>query len=109
MVVNNVHDTPDLFRLDQTVKHHWIGFKLVGTTSNRSAIGSLVRLITTDGEQRQEVRGGGSYYSQSDLRLEFGLGDAKAIERVVVRWPNGNEQTWTGLDTDRLHVLIEAR
>ena len=107
VVVNNMHDTPDLLRLDQTVKHHWIGFKLVGTTSNRSAIGSLVRVVTTDGEQRQEVRGGGSYYSQSDLRLEFGLGDAKAIERVVVRWPNGNEQTWTGLDTDRFHTLTE--
>ena len=108
VVVNNMHDTPDLFRLDQTVKRHWIGFKLVGTRSNRSAIGSLVRLVTTDGEQRQEVRGGGSYYSQSDLRLEFGLGEVKAIERVVVRWPNGNEQTWTGLDTDRFHTLTEG-
>jgi len=109
VVVNNIHDTPDLFRLDQVVKHHWIEFKLVGTTSNRSAIGAVVRVIADGGEQRQEVRGGGSYYSQSDLRLEFGLGDAKAIERVVVRWPSGAEQTWTGLAVDQLHTLTEAR
>jgi enediyne biosynthesis protein E4 len=108
VVVNNVHDTLDLFRLDQTATHHWITLKLVGTTSNRSAIGALVRVITADGEQRQEVRGGGSYYSQSDLRLQFGLGNAKAIDRVIVRWPNGAQETWTGLAVDRLHTLIEG-
>jgi hypothetical protein len=108
VVVNNVHDTPDLFRLDQTVKHHWITLKLVGTTSNRSAIGALVRVSTADGEQRQEVRGGGSYYSQSDLRLQFGLGDGKAVDRVIVRWPNGAEETWVGLDVDRIQVLKEG-
>jgi hypothetical protein len=108
VVVNNVHDTLDLFRLDQTTRHHWITLKLVGTTSNRSAIGALARVITADGEQRQEVRGGGSYYSQSDLRLQFGLGAAKAIDRVSVRWPNGMEETWTGLGVDRLHTLIEG-
>ncbi len=108
IVVNNVHDTPDLFRLDQTSGHHWITLKLVGTRSNRSAIGSLVRVITADGEQRQEVRGGGSYYSQSDLRLQFGLGDTKAVERVIVRWPNGQEETWRGLVVDRIHTLTEG-
>ncbi len=108
IVVNNVHDTPDLFRLDRTDSHHWVTLKLVGTRSNRSAIGAMVRLVTTDGEQRQEVRGGGSYYSQNDLRLEFGLGDAKTIERVVVRWPNGQEETWRALAVDRIHTLTEG-
>jgi enediyne biosynthesis protein E4 len=108
IVVNNMHDTPDLFRLDQAVKHHWITLKLVGTRSNRSAIGAMVRVITADGEQRQEVRGGGSYYSQNDLRLQFGLGDAKAVERVIVRWPNGNEETWAALPVDRMHTLTEG-
>ena len=109
IVVNNVHDTPDLFRLDQTVTHHWITVKLVGTRSNRSAIGSLVRVITADGEQRQEVRGGGSYYSQNDLRLQFGLGEMKSVERVVVRWPNGEEETWTAPPVDRINTLTEGR
>jgi enediyne biosynthesis protein E4 len=109
IVVNNVHDTPDLFRLDQTGTPHWAAFKLVGTESNRSAIGSLVRLVTADGEQRQEVRGGGSYYSQNDLRVHFGLGSTRTIERVIVRWPNGREETWTDLAVDTLHTLREGK
>jgi hypothetical protein len=108
VVINNVHDTPDLFRLDQSGERHWISLKLVGTQSNRSAIGSLVRVVAADGEQRQEVRGGGSYYSQNDLRLHFGLGANKTIERVIVRWPNGREETWTDLAINRLHTLSEG-
>ena len=69
VVINNVHDTPDLYRLDQTGDRHWLTVKLVGAESNRSAIGARVQLVTADGVQVQEVRGGGSYYSQSDFRL----------------------------------------
>jgi hypothetical protein len=108
VVVNNLHDTPDLFRLDQTGERHWITLKLVGTRSNRSAIGAQVRLVTADSEQRQEVRGGGSYYSQNDLRLHFGLGRARTIERIIVRWPNGLEETWSTLAVDRAHTLTEG-
>ncbi len=108
IAVTNLHDTPDLFRLDQTGERHWITLKLTGTTSNRSAIGSLVRVVTADGEQRQEVRGGGSYYSQNDLRLHFGLGQARAVERVIVRWPNGNEEEWSGLAINKIHTLTEG-
>jgi hypothetical protein len=108
VVVNNVHDTPDLFRLDRTGGRHWVTLKLVGTQSNRSAIGALVRVVTTEGEQRQEVRGGGSYYSQSDLRVHFGLGAASAVDRTVVRWPNGLEETWGALPVDRAHTLKEG-
>jgi enediyne biosynthesis protein E4 len=108
IVVNNLHDTPDLFRLDQTGERHWVTLKLVGTQSNRSAIGALVRVVTADGEQRQEVRGGGSYYSQNDLRLHFGLGAARGIERVIVRWPNGREEAWTTIAVDRAHTLTEG-
>jgi hypothetical protein len=108
VVVNNVHDTPDLFRLDQSGERHWIAVRLVGTTSNRNAIGSRVRLVTADGVQRQEVRGGGSYYSQNDLRVHFGLGTSRTIERLEVRWPNGREEVWTGLAVDQFHTLKEG-
>ena len=108
VLVNNVHDTPDLFRLDQSGGRHWLTVKLIGTQSNRSAIGALVRLVTADGEQRQEVRGGGSYLSQNDLRVHFGLGTARAADRVDVRWPNGLEETWAQLAIDRSHTLKEG-
>ena len=108
VVVNNVHDTPDLFRLDQSGERHWIAVTLVGTSSNRNAIGSRVQLVTADGVQRQEVRGGGSYYSQNDLRVHFGLGTSRAIERLEVRWPNGREEAWTALAIDQFHTLKEG-
>jgi enediyne biosynthesis protein E4 len=108
VVVNNLHDTPDLFRLDQPRRNHWLTLKLVGTKSNRSAIGALARVIARDGEQRQEVRGGGSYYSQNDLRLHFGLGESSDVRRVVVRWPTGVEEEWTGLATNTAHTLREG-
>jgi hypothetical protein len=108
VLVNNMHDTPDLFRLDGSGERRWISLKLVGKPSNRNAIGALVRLATAGDEQRQEVRGGGSYYSQNDFRLHFGLGEARAVERVVVRWPNGLEESWTSLAIGRLHTLTEG-
>ena len=118
VLVTNMHDAPDLFRLDGSGERRWISLKLVGTQSNRSAIGALVRLVTADGadlrqgfggqEQRQEVRGGGSYYSQNDLRVHFALGSARAVDRIVVRWPNGLEESWPALAIDRLHTLTEG-
>jgi hypothetical protein len=108
VLVNNVHDTPDLFRLDRSGERRWVSIQLAGVQSNRNAIGALVRVVTADGEQRQEVRGGGSYYSQNDFRLNFGLGSSTSIDRVMVRWPNGREETWTDVAVNRLTVLTEG-
>jgi enediyne biosynthesis protein E4 len=108
VVVNNVHDTPDLFRLESVRSNHWIAFKLVGTRSNRSAIGARVRVRSAAGVQVDEVRGGGSYYAQNDLRVHFGLGSTAKIDRVEVRWPNGLEETWTDVAVDRFLTLKEG-
>lgn len=108
IVVSNVHDTPDLFRLDHQGERRWLGVRLIGTASNRNAIGARLRLVTAEGAQVQEVRGGGSYYSQNDLRVHFGLGTASSIERLEVRWPNGREEVWSGLEPDRFHTLKEG-
>jgi hypothetical protein len=108
VLVNNVHDTPDLFTLDAPAGAHWLILKLVGTRSNRSAIGARVRLATAAGRQVQEVRGGGSYYSQNDQRVHFGLGTATRIERLEIRWPNGQEEAWTDIGIDRIVTLKEG-
>jgi hypothetical protein len=108
VVVNNVHDAPDLFRLDSRNPHHWILVRLVGTRSNRSAIGARLRITSANGTQTDEVRGGGSYYAQNDLRALFGLGAAATVDRLDVRWPSGLEEMWTGLAADRLVVLTEG-
>jgi enediyne biosynthesis protein E4 len=108
IVINNVHDTPDLFRLTPDASNHWITLKLVGTKSNRSAIGARVRVRSAGGTQMDEVRGGGSYYAQNDLRVHFGLGKDTKIDVVEVRWPNGLEEIWTNLGIDRIVALKEG-
>jgi hypothetical protein len=108
VLVNNMHEPPELYRLDQRQPRNWAALQLVGTSSNRSAIGARVRLTAGGVTQVDEVRGGGSYYSQNDLRPHFGLGDATAVDRVEVRWPNGREEEWTAVGRNRFVTLTEG-
>ena len=108
VLVSNIHDTPELYRLDQRQPRTWAALQLVGVTSNRSAIGARVKLTAGGATQVGEVRGGGSYYSQNDLRVHFGLGGAASIDRVEVRWPGGREELWTGVETNRVVTLTEG-
>jgi hypothetical protein len=108
VVVNNVHDRADLFRSTAPAGNNWLMLKLVGKTSNRSAIGARVRLVVGNATQSQEVRGGGSYYAQNDLRLHFGLGTASRVDRVDVRWPNGLRERWMNVEVNKVHVLTEG-
>jgi hypothetical protein len=110
IAVNNVHDTPSLYRLDvASPAGAWTELKLVGTKSNRSAIGARVRIVVGGATLVREVRGGGSYYSQNDLRVEAGLGDATKIDRVEVRWPNGNTEVWRDVPIRKIVTLTEGK
>ena len=108
VAISNVNDMPDLFRLQDRSGHHWVTLALVGTKSNRNAIGARVRSVAAGIAHWDEVRGGGSYLSQNDFRVHFGLGDAARIEHVDVRWPNGLEESWDDLTVDTFHVLKEG-
>ena len=108
VAIANVNDRPDLFRLTGDPRHHWITLRLVGVASNRDAIGARVRCVTGERQQWQEVRGGGSYLSQNDFRVHFGLDTATRVDRIEVRWPNGLEESWDGFDADRFHTLKEG-
>ncbi|MEP6914832.1 MAG: CRTAC1 family protein [Acidobacteriota bacterium] len=108
VAIANINERPDLFRLSGDARHHWITLKLVGVTSNRSAIGARVRCVAGGISQWQEVRGGGSYLSQNDLRVHFGVGLAAGSARIDVRWPNGLEEHFDRLDVDRFHTLQEG-
>src|SRR5213596_446036 len=87
---------------------HWLEFKLVGTRSNRSAIGAEVTAEIGPGRQRQVVDGGSGFCSQNDRRLHFGLGDQR-LGSVTIRWPSGETQVLNGLAIDQLHVITEPR
>jgi len=109
VAINNVYDAPDLFLTTADPANHWLGVQLVGTTSNRSAIGARVRVVTGGLTQTFEVHGGGSYISQDDLRVHAGLGTATRVDRLDVRWPNGLEERWTGVAADGFVTLTEGR
>ena len=89
-------------------KGHWLGLRLVGHPSNRSALGAKVRVTTPSGVQVDEVRSGASYLSQSDLALHFGLGASSAPPTVEIRWPSGATQTFTPAGIDRLLTVVEG-
>jgi enediyne biosynthesis protein E4 len=108
VAIANVNDLPDLFRLTGDPRHHWVTLELVGVRSNRDAIGARVKCVSGGTQQWQEVRGGGSYLSQNDFRVHFGLAAATRVDRVDVRWPNGLEESWDNLEVDRFHTLKEG-
>jgi hypothetical protein len=101
---------PRLLRNDQQLGHHWLRLKLQGngTTSNRDAIGARVDLTVGGDVRRQFVTRTRSYISQSESTVTFGLGDTEAIDKIVIRWPDGKEQTLEGLAVDTVHVVKQA-
>jgi hypothetical protein len=88
--------------------NHWITLRLVGTKSNRSAIGAKVRIEAGGRRQVAWVRGDGSYLSHNDLRVHVGLGAASRVDRLEIRWPSGLVETATGLAANRFYVAREA-
>ena len=90
VVVINMNDRPSLLRNDGGNKNNWIKLKLIGTQCNRSAIGARARVTIGKHSQIDEVHTGTSVMSQSDLRLHFGVGDAKVIDLIEIKWPT----TW---------------
>jgi enediyne biosynthesis protein E4 len=108
VVVLNVDETPTVLH-NRNRDGQRVLFRLVGTRSNRSAIGARVTVRTGDFSQIDEVRGGASYLSHNDLRLHFGLGDARRIDAVDIRWPDGTREELTDLEPGRLYTILEGK
>src|SRR6185503_6879133 len=106
IAVNELHEKPSLLAPQPPAPRHWIGIRLVGTKSNRDGIGARVELETGGLRDMDEARSGGSYLSQGDLRLHFGLGAQTRIDHLTVRWPSGAVDKLSGIPADR-HILIE--
>lgn len=100
-------NAPPALLVNRTAGHHWIALKLIGTKSNRSAIGARVRVTASGVTQVDEVRSAYSYASASDLRVYFGLGSASLIERIEVRWPSGTTTVRTDVAANQLLTLRE--
>ncbi|NYF78036.1 CRTAC1 family protein [Granulicella arctica] len=109
VVVYNEGGPPSLFLNETRSANHRVLFRLVGTKSNRSALGARVTIATGGMVQFDEVRGGGSYLSSNDQRLHFGLGDEKVIKTVTIEWPSGLVETLQDLKADTLYELVEGK
>ncbi len=108
ILVFNVGAPPSLFLNETRNGNHWITLHLVGTKSNRMAIGARVTVTTGNVKQVDEVRAGGSYLSTSDPRLHFGLGSAASFARIEVLWPSGLLEQFPGGPGDRIVSLVEG-
>jgi hypothetical protein len=107
VLVMNMNAPPSLLRNEQRSGHHWLTVRLEGTRSNRQGIGATV-LVTANGRtQARAVLSQASYYSVDDLRPSFGLGDARAADRVEVRWPSGGVDVVTGVAADQVVTIRE--
>jgi enediyne biosynthesis protein E4 len=115
VVVNTVNDFPQLLRCDSKLGNNWIKIKTIGTKSNRSGIGARLRCVTEapgDGKphsQIEEVRSGGSYISQNDLRVHFGIGKAEKIDLLEIRWPSGQVETLKDIQPNQQIFVQEGK
>jgi hypothetical protein len=86
-----------------------VSFKLVGTRSNRDAMGSRIRIKAGGISQIREIAGAGSYLSQNDLRAHFGLGASTRIDNVEITWPSGSKQAFHSVAADRFYMIEEGK
>jgi predicted NUDIX family NTP pyrophosphohydrolase len=108
VVVNCVNDVPQLLRCDSSTGNNWIKIKCIGVKSNRSAIGARLYCVTGKRRQMDEVRSGGSYISQNDFRIHFGLAKAETAD-IEIRWPSGQIDKLPGLKANRIYTVVEGK
>jgi hypothetical protein len=108
VLVMNMNEPPSLLRNDYAGGNGWLELRLEGRTSNRSAIGATVVVTAGGRRQARAVLSQSSYYSHDDLRLHFGLGSARAAERVEVRWPNGAVDVLHDIPGGAVHTVREG-
>ncbi len=107
-VVENLKGEPMILRPEGGPGNHWISFQLEGVRSNRLALNARVRATAGDLVQLGEVISGGSYLSQSDLRIHFGLGSHERLDKAQVIWPDGKVETLTNLAADHFYIVREG-
>lgn len=107
VVINRLGGPPAIL-INESVRGNWIGLELFGTRSNRSAIGAVAEVEAGGRVLHRQVKGGGSYLSSNDPRLLVGLGEADRVDRVIIHWPSGAKETFTGLEPGRYHRIVEG-
>jgi hypothetical protein len=109
VVVANQNNIPLVYKNDLQNGNHWIEFALTGTKSNADAIGAEVTLLWDGKKQIQTVTGGMGFSSQNQHRIHFGIGKSNKIDKVMIRWPAGEETTIVNPQIDKLHTIVENK
>lgn len=108
-VVENIEGPPMILRSEGGANNHWISFELQGTKTNRLALNARVRVTAGNLVQEDEVRSGGSYLSQNDLRLHFGLAKLDHVDKVEIFWPTGETEVIGSLPADHFYCVLEGK
>jgi hypothetical protein len=108
IVIENLKGGPTILRPQGGPSNHWISLELVGTKTNRLALNTRVMATAGDLVQTSEVLSGGSYLSQNDLRIHFGLGGRERVDKLEIFWPTGKVETLTNLAADHFYEVKEG-
>lgn len=108
ILVNNNGQPPQLLRNDGGNANHWLEILLIGTKSNRDAVGARVKLTAGDLILYDERKGGMSYQSAQDPRLHFGLGDRSKVDAIEIRWPSGSLTKLADIKADQIIAVKEG-
>ena len=108
IVIENLTGGPMILRPQGGPSNHWISFELAGTKGNRLALNARIRVTAGGLVQMDEIRSGGSYLSQNDLRIHLGLGGMDHVDRVEILWPTGNTEILTDLAADHFYDVKEG-
>jgi len=109
IVVEDLDGKPMILRNRGLTGNHWVSFELSGTKSNRLAIGARLRIVAGGMTQTEQIHSGGSYLSQHDLRVHFGLGTSTKIESVEIHWPSGAVDVLKELGADQFYSVLEGK
>jgi len=108
VVVGDLDGSPMILRNHGVPGQHWVSFELAGTKSNRLALNARIKIVAGGMTQTQEIHSGGSYLSQNDLRVHFGLGPAEKVSSVEIRWPSGKAENLGELAADHFYSVLEG-
>lgn len=108
VVVGDLDAAPSVLRNEGGTGNHWIKLELAAVKGSPLAIGTRVKLVAGGVTQTEEIRSGGSYLSQNDLRIHFGLGKAAKADLVEIRWPSGRVESLKDMPADRIHAILEG-
>jgi hypothetical protein len=109
IVMTNNHGPAKLLRNEGGSRNNWVSIKAVGTKSNRSALGAIVRVHSASGRQWSTIRSGSSYCSQSDLAQTFGLGKDKQVQAIEIEWPSGVRDRVTNVAANQFLTIVEGQ